>query len=208
MSLTKPTSIPEWALNPDPNAIATPSIAKIDSGFLNQERPPRQDHNYLFNLLGQWRTWEEQVNQGPITQTLTIGASIGTFTLNGSQCIYYLHRDRVHLVAQISINNLSGFSELSIVLPTVLGPSATPVQLILLEEPGFFISGNALNFQNLTASVVDRMEVFWELHFPSGTDKLRLRIEGSGVPVTDANGFAIYLNHEFPVRPYWDDANF
>lgn len=51
---TKPAEIPEWALSPDVDAIATPSGGKINSGFTIQERPPRQDFNYLFNKLGQW----------------------------------------------------------------------------------------------------------------------------------------------------------
>lgn len=66
---TEPTKLPEWASsNPvDPvsgmNAITEPSEAKKDSGFLRAERPPRQDFNWLFNLLYLWIEWfQQQVN--------------------------------------------------------------------------------------------------------------------------------------------------
>lgn len=53
-------SAPEWAItNPVDGvsglpAIQEPSTAKKDSGFLRLERPPRQDHNWLFNTSGNW----------------------------------------------------------------------------------------------------------------------------------------------------------
>jgi len=63
---TEPTKLPEWA-SADPvdpvsgmNAIAEPSEAKKDSGFLRSERPPRQDFNWLFNLLYLWIDWFKQ----------------------------------------------------------------------------------------------------------------------------------------------------
>jgi hypothetical protein len=60
MAVPQPTKEPEWAsANPtDPisgqPAILEPSEGKKDSGHLRIERPPRQDHNWLFNLIWLW----------------------------------------------------------------------------------------------------------------------------------------------------------
>lgn len=61
MGIAEPSKEPEWASsNPiDPvsgqPAIIEPSESKKDSGHTRIERPPRQDHNWLFNLLWQWQ---------------------------------------------------------------------------------------------------------------------------------------------------------
>lgn len=66
MAETEPTKFPEWAsANPtDPvsgqPAIVEPSEAKKDSGHLYKERPPRQDLNWLFNLVWLWVKWFKQ----------------------------------------------------------------------------------------------------------------------------------------------------
>lgn len=58
--MAKPSAKPEWATsNPtDPTsgqlAIIEPSAGKKASGFLYQEEPPRQDHNWLFNTIDLW----------------------------------------------------------------------------------------------------------------------------------------------------------
>jgi len=63
---TEPVKLPEWAsANPTDGvsgqaAIIEPSEAKKDSGFLRLERSPRQDHNWLFNLIFQWFEWLKQ----------------------------------------------------------------------------------------------------------------------------------------------------
>lgn len=63
---TKPTEKPEWctanptdpiSLNP---AIIEPSSGKKASGHLRIEKPPRQDHNWLFNLIYKWIDWFDQ----------------------------------------------------------------------------------------------------------------------------------------------------
>jgi hypothetical protein len=56
----EPTKEPEWASVPavDPisgqSNIVEPTESKKDSGFNFQERPPRQDFNWLFNLIWEW----------------------------------------------------------------------------------------------------------------------------------------------------------
>lgn len=69
MAETEPTKLPEWAsANPtDPisgqPAIAEPTSGKKASGHTRLERPPRQDHNWLFNLIWLWIKWfKQQVN--------------------------------------------------------------------------------------------------------------------------------------------------
>lgn len=69
MAETEPTKLPEWAsANPtDPisgqPAIAEPTSGKKASGHTRIERPPRQDHNWLFNLIWLWTKWfKQQVN--------------------------------------------------------------------------------------------------------------------------------------------------
>ena len=60
MGGAEPSKLPEWASVPgvDPvsgeSNIVEPSESKKDSGFDFKERPPRQDHNWLFNLIWLW----------------------------------------------------------------------------------------------------------------------------------------------------------
>ncbi|NJR72719.1 MAG: hypothetical protein HC773_01420 [Scytonema sp. CRU_2_7] len=63
---TEPSDLPEWATaNPTDvvsgqPAIIDPSPSKKASGFTRLERPPRQDHNWLFNLIYKWIEWFKQ----------------------------------------------------------------------------------------------------------------------------------------------------
>lgn len=60
MPFNKPTNLPKWAdLNPVDGvsgqpAILEPTAGKKDSGHVRLERPPRQDLNWLFNLIYNW----------------------------------------------------------------------------------------------------------------------------------------------------------
>lgn len=70
---TKPLVIPRWATVPtidgtsgQPNIIE-PSSGKKDVGFARRERPPRQDHNWLFNVNYQWQQYLEEVTDDLLT---------------------------------------------------------------------------------------------------------------------------------------------
>lgn len=60
---------PEWAnLNPTDgvtgkDAVVEPDASKKNNGWAAEERPPRQDFNWLFNQCGLWIAWfKQQVN--------------------------------------------------------------------------------------------------------------------------------------------------
>lgn len=57
---TEPSDLPLWSTDEDPVSNAAPSAGKIAAGFDNQEQPPRQDHNFLFNLIGKWTEFHKQ----------------------------------------------------------------------------------------------------------------------------------------------------
>jgi len=57
---TEPSDLPLWSTDEDPVSNAAPSAGKIAAGFDNQEQPPRQDHNFLFNLIGKWTDFHKQ----------------------------------------------------------------------------------------------------------------------------------------------------
>ena len=66
---TKPSTKPEWAtLDPIDGvsgqpAIIEPSASKKNSGFLRLERPPRQDLNWILNLLDLWVDYFEEFTE-------------------------------------------------------------------------------------------------------------------------------------------------
>lgn len=65
--IIKPTDYPNWAnLNPvdgasGQNAIIAPNNTKINNGYGNQERPPRQDLNWFQNEKDKWDNYLKQI---------------------------------------------------------------------------------------------------------------------------------------------------
>jgi hypothetical protein len=105
---TEPTKFPEWASVPavdpisgQPN-IVEPSESKKDSGFNFKERPPRQDFNWLFELIDRWIRWfkqERDTHETEINGMLADFASVAIasvevsggagFTIGSPAAIYY-----------------------------------------------------------------------------------------------------------------------
>jgi len=57
---TEPTDLPLWSTDENPVSNAQPSVGKIAAGFSDQEQPPRQDFNYLYNNIGKWTEFHKQ----------------------------------------------------------------------------------------------------------------------------------------------------
>ena len=80
----EPTKYPEWARVYEPNHpisnqpnIAEPSDTKKDSGFTFKERPPRQNFNWLFNLIDSWIKWFKQETDTNRNGIVTVNESLG-----------------------------------------------------------------------------------------------------------------------------------
>lgn len=77
--MAKPTSKPEWTVgNPDFATITVePSAAKKEQGWLPDERPPREFMNWLFNNLGEWVDYLEEVTDSAGAQSVIYDAFVG-----------------------------------------------------------------------------------------------------------------------------------
>jgi len=89
---TEPAKLPRWATVPatdpvsgQPN-VSEPSEGKKDSGYDFQERPPRQDFNWLFNLIYLWIQWfQQEINESwSEDSSPVIDAGAGTWVDGGS----------------------------------------------------------------------------------------------------------------------------
>ncbi len=76
--MPKPTTVLQWATSPivisgvsGKNHRETPAASKITDGWDFNEKPPRQDMNFLFNLAGEWIEFFDSV----IDQDVTVAAS-------------------------------------------------------------------------------------------------------------------------------------
>jgi hypothetical protein len=77
--MAKPTSKPEWTVgNPDFATVTVePSAAKKQSGWLPDERPPREFMNWLFNNMGEWIDYFETEIDGFSGQSVIYDAFVG-----------------------------------------------------------------------------------------------------------------------------------
>lgn len=110
--MSKPSSFPDWAnSNPtDPVSLQPariePSAGKKATGFLNEEAPPRQDHNWLFWNVGKWIRFFEEEKIKPVIKYDSSGdvTTDGTLTVSFSEVYYKLIEDSVSINFSIGVN--------------------------------------------------------------------------------------------------------
>lgn len=79
--MPKPAEKIHWATTAIPGVdIVEPPDNKKDIGWLSQEKPPYQYFNWLFNLIGQWQEYTEEIGDNivqDIKAVIPIGGVIG-----------------------------------------------------------------------------------------------------------------------------------
>lgn len=138
MAESQPLKEPEWAsANPTDGtsgqpAILEPTEAKKDSGHLRLERPTRQDHNWLFNLIWLWIKYFKQVFVDTTTRA-------GVTLTNSDDVITGLdtwHLDR---------NFISGFHFMNVVNNTTTDTEITISKGKAFAQNGNFMIDSALS---------------------------------------------------------------
>lgn len=209
MALAKPADLPLWAINPDPQAIATPAPSKIDSGFVNQERPPRQDFNYLFNLLGEWRRWEEAVNIKAPTFVYTENTTVGAGVVAGRNGSFVVARNLLRMYMIVNYTEATALERFEVDLPVVQGPQAIDVQLNTRFVSGGAVTRTMVDWNELTIGPFLNRPPTLIWGFGGGNDNKVEVILDTPVTFPPATGqFNVWIDLTLPITDFWDDPNF
>lgn len=77
MALPKPAGHISWVPGEDVSKAVEPSSGKKAAGYVVNERPPAEEHNWLFARLGNWQLYFESITDELAAQLINYDAIVG-----------------------------------------------------------------------------------------------------------------------------------